>query len=445
MISYFSAYNITFLLILALGLGLSKTQGQYDLGWITITFSLFVFWVAAKWNNFNDWLKGPDKNVRILSGIALIFAIRLASNPKVIYHLNNQSWSVLRTTLFIVPGLILFAIYKPRSKWVFPLLLVVSVVVRVLTLFASPNPHIDVFANTSLAVIHLLNGLNPYAQIYPDIYEGLRTYKIASGILYPPFTLYSLVPFQFLFHDVRIAFILSDIGIAIFFKLLAARLKNPSLGKWLALTWLYCPVSLFILEQSWIDTLLLFQFCIALMAIINHHLIAAGVVLGAMLATKQYAVIFVLLSMWAVYNNRALRDVFKISIGAVIMVVGSVFPFVFLDFWSFKHSVAEMPLQEPFRFDSFSMLAVFKNSLELELPPMMVITISIFALTLALVFLRNKGFKFIGSGLIIAFGFIFYFGKQAFCNYYQIILFLLLLTVLLESSDAFQSNKHLRP
>jgi len=440
--NFFCSEKLTILFLILLGFALSKTQGNYSFFWVTLIFIVFGLWSLIQ-------LFGSEKQFlpstwlpKCLDWIVLLFALQLASSPKIIYHTDSSTWLVLLSGLVLLVFLSVVSVYRSNQQWVFLSSLLILCLLRFLTLLVSPTPKIDVFNNTSLAAQALLQGLNPYTQIYPDIYKGLREYKIVPGILYPPFTLYWVTPFKKLFGDIRLAFLITDLGIAFFFKAIAKKLgADKTVQQKTVLVWLTLPVSLFILEQSWIDTLLLFEFSFALYAFLNRRFILCGFLMGVMLATKQYSVIFVCLLGMEVLKQKPRTDVLKTVVSALVTVALLLLPFLIWDFSSLYHSVVEMPLQEPFRMDSFSIWALLRNEFDISLSARAVSFFSLLGLAVGLFNQHKKSTLHLSSSLILTFGFIFFFGKQAFCNYYQLIFYLLLLSLLMGPSHEPRSTK----
>jgi hypothetical protein len=171
---------------------------------------------------------------------------------------------------------------------------------------ASPSPFIDVYWINTWAANDFLHGKNPYSQIYPDIYKGHYGYQ--PGFTYwPSYLLASAVPAA-LGLDLRYLNIFCDLSFAGLLAWFSTKSKSTSEMTWpLALLWLAMPVSLFIIEQAWIDPVMLIFAIGSILAFRFHRLDLAAFLGGLAMASKQYGFIVPALLTIAIFRAWAGR------------------------------------------------------------------------------------------------------------------------------------------
>lgn len=309
-------------------------------------------------------------------------------------------------------------------------------------LFASPQPFIDVWTSSVQAVRYFLDGKNPYFENYADIYGGRYDY-IPSFPYLPMWLLWSSL-FAWLGKgalDVRASLVAADVIIVaslvglgrVYWK----EWERPLLA---AAVWLACPISLFVLEQSWIDTLLSATLALSFWFLAKRWWLAAGLAVGAACATKQYAVIaggLLLIWVWRTGGKQAALKFFGAAAGFALAVV---VPFMVGDPARFvKFTLSSWADAKP-RPDSLSLVAFIAHALDFGTPEGMAANYSKLgwigpAVVLALVaVLWRRRAPTLRSAIVfvgLAYGWMFEFARQAFCNYYHFVAFFFLVAALL--------------
>ncbi|GAC1345357.1 MAG: hypothetical protein NVSMB23_21390 [Myxococcales bacterium] len=309
---------------------------------------------------------------------------------------------------------------------------------QVLTLFASPRPTIDVFTITTAALDHLAAGRNPYPQTYFDIYGG--RYGYAASPNYWPGLFYALLPFRVLIGDFRFGFVAANALCA----WLLARLARPSTvpdgaGARDALLWLSFPVSFFVLEQAWIDSLLILALAGIAHCLVRRRWVAAGICAGLLLGTKQYGLIAVWITLWYAWRADGPRAALRFGAWAAAAFGACVIPFLLWDSQSFLLYSVRIYLEQPLRADSLSWPTFFLNELR-WVPPGGVrsaLGLAGFALVIPLSLLNRRPEPVPAdwaAALALAYAWTFFETKNAFCNYYALIAFLFVLTLTLLSA-----------
>jgi hypothetical protein len=220
-----------------------------------------------------------------------------------------------------------------RSRLV--LLFISGAVLRGATLYAAPEPIIDVYTWLRDAPQFVLHGENPYAAEYTNVYAGEPTkLRLAS---YPPQPLLLALPFSAAGLDVRWANVACDLAAALVLFLVARSHGSPLLGALAAGAYLHLPRTPFLIEQAWYEPMLA--------AALGVGLLLAGrgrrlgfVVLAFGLAGKQYGVAL-LPPLWRAWRRQTRLLLFGISV-----VLGGVFlpfflwaPSDFLDVVLLRH------------------------------------------------------------------------------------------------------------
>jgi uncharacterized membrane protein len=316
-------------------------------------------------------------------------------------------------------------------------------------IYVTPSPSIDVWTSSQRAVDYLLHGKNPYPQPYEDIYHGRYDYR--PGMPYwPAYLLWATagvvaVPSA---HDVRVSLVVAE-GLTCFF--LYGLLRHVGVTRSLAVlavaAWLAFPIGLFLVEQAFIDPLLLACFAGAAWALAARRSVLAGVALGVACATKQYAFFGAVLA--AIYALRSLgwRGAARLVATAAAVGIALIGPFVVgapAEFW---RSSVQVPATILPRLDALTLPAWVAHqwppanveALQRLYAPYTWLALLAFALAAAwLATRRRPSIEQYLQATAVAYGSMLIVAKQAFCNYYYFLSFFVLAAgcVALGASDA---------
>ena len=293
---------------------------------------------------------------------------------------------------------------------------------RVLTLFASPHPGIDVFTIDVSAIENLLRGINPYTLTYADIYGGF--YKYPPKLSSPPGFLYLIAPWTALFHEPRWASVLAEFASAWGIAVLArGNGFRRSTSTWFAAVWLAFPVGLFLIEHAWVDVLLVPFFVWGAVALQRKRWGLAGFLFGYGVMVKQYAAAALFFAMVAVWRQAGFQATFRLARAAFVTCLLVALPWLIWNPQALFDSNVQLFLSMPPREDALSWVAhsLHERGVVLSAPW----TIGAFATAFVgalLIALRRAGDSALNSTAATAFflwlGFLF--AKQAFCNYYYL-------------------------
>lgn len=312
-------------------------------------------------------------------------------------------------------------------------LLAVFVALGIWIIPNAPDPPIDVFIFQRDSAAALLAGHNPYALTFPDLYHGTSPYygpgmsvggRLQFGFVYPPLSLLLAVP-GYLIGDVRYAHLAA---MTLAGALIAC--ARPGLGRTgflAAALFLFSPRAYLVVERAWTE-----PFVIVLLALVAFCACrrprALPYAVGLFLASKQYLVLAVpLLALlwpppwrWRVMGPAALK--------AAAVAIAVTLPLAVWDLRAFTYSVAELQFYQPFRHDALSYLAAYASLTGHEPSS----AFSFLAALAAMIFCLRRcprtpaGFSAAFASTYFAF---FAFNKQAFCNYYYLVLGALCLAV----------------
>ncbi len=384
-------------------------------------------------------------------GAVIVGTFLLGSNSQLIYaqqvpetkHLVNTIIGALAVAS-LMPLALLFE--KPwRSRVLLVLtgaVVLLLLVTRRHVLWASPQPFIDVWTSSVQAVKYFFDGKNPYMENYVDIYGGRYDY-IPSFPYLPMWLLWSSLFAWFGkgAMDVRASLVGADVVITgalvglgrVYWK----EWERPLLA---AAAWLACPISLFVLEQSWIDTLLSATLALSFWFLARRWWWQAGLAVGGAVATKQYAVIaggLLLIWVWRSGGKQAALRFFGAAAGFGLALI---VPFMLSDPGRFtKFTLSSWADAKP-RPDSLSLAAFIAHTLDFGTPEGMQehyakvgwIGPAVVLALLVILFRRKtptlrSAILFIG----LAYGWMFEFARQAFCNYYHFVAFFFLVAAML--------------
>jgi hypothetical protein len=217
---------------------------------------------------------------------------------------------------------------------------------------SSPQPPIDVWYMLQAASRGLSHGQNIYTTHWTT---GIR-YEQSNGFAYLPGAAVLVWPFQVLFGDVRYGLLVAMSVTAV----LLVRARSGSTGVLLgALVMLY-PMTMFGLEQSWVDPLVLLTACAAAYSVVRGRPGWAVVALAVCLVCKQQA--WLMLPSAFLWKDFGWRRAALSAGGAVAFML----PWILTAPHAFYTGVITYNLDLPARLDS---LSLFTTALRLGWSP----------------------------------------------------------------------------
>jgi hypothetical protein len=424
------------------GVILALTHAIYQSDCVLLAAGLFLVCFLVGRVKPGALLLSPDDSVEKNSVfvVAVFFAVLLSQDHELLYA--NVIWGVnsLRALTSAAALLALTAAFAAIacsgascSGWVKVALgsaAACLIAARFMVPIASPEPFIDVFWINTWAVNDFLHGKNPYSQVYPDIYKGHYGYQ--PGFTYwPSYLLAASIPGAF--HlDLRFLNVLSDLSFAGILAWFSARSKFTVEMAWpLALLWLAMPVSLFIIEQAWIDPLMLVLATGSILAFRFRRLDLAAFLGGLAMASKQYGFIVPALLTIGIFGSIGWKPALRFCLIAGGTLTLLMAPFLIWDFAGFYKNTVQILMVIPMRLDSLTIPAFFVNKFGYEIPGIFLLLcyMAVFLGCLWKVW-RLPKVSSICFAATFCYGFLFLMGKQASANYYAIVLGLALVALI---------------
>ena len=423
----------------------------------------------------------------VLGFLAMSFCLKVGKDETLIRYLREVTpelrvWQ-RRYTGYGITLRVLLAVafvgtlaYLPgRDRWrriasrLFWGLVAIAIMIRVLMLFSSPHPVIDVHISQTLGAKGLLlqcapeekrppllermtgdgaerwalsQTRNVYAMRFPSPYfdpqrngprfdsEGNPREKAwFEHYGYPPLTVYANALSFLLFKEIRGLWVLCDLIGALCIYLLARRIRPDVAQRRYAelatLAFLFMPRTLFVLEQSWTEPLVVATMgLLALATASGRGPVLLGLILGLWLSSKQYVVV-------AVFGFlKFLRPAKRLLIASLIALIvgaGLILPMAFWNFEALWHDVFGFFLQSFARPDALSVIGLLAR-FNIQLPWWLVTVAWVGGIVFFTTCMRRSlaGWLFSAAGSWL---FFFMMGKQAFMNYFYVMIFALILTV----------------
>src|SRR5438067_323368 len=347
---------------LAMAQALQISSGMYDeralaLGGLGVAAAL----LAAVWRKRGAAPENPLAAQAILgAGAAAGLCTHLFANPT----FYGDQTMLLGFRWLAMVALVLLSAYlcvHLRASLIrarFLLLLACFVVMGIAVIRASPQPWIDVWVLQQKAPDALLRGANPYSVTYPNIYGSMTQQfyppQVIAGnrlttYMYPPLAFLAALPGVALLGDARYA-MLALMVLAVW--LLARAFPTSCTAELAGLFVLFQPRTFFVLEQAWIEPVVLASFALVVFAL--RRPLVAGVGLGLLLGSKQFSPYRAVPLVFALPARDRLRSLaVAAALAAAIML-----PFALWDWRGFIRGVVQTQLWTPPRPDSLSLASL---------------------------------------------------------------------------------------
>lgn len=476
------------LVLLFVVVGMTCNDGAFSWHGLVLVLAATGLGIALHIRGAGEWISAewllPGVLV-VFAALACLFIASGQNETEVVYHITFEGRRVEKfrlsgfgitikvLTAIALGGAVAYGIGLRRRmrKHLFTALIAIAAVARVLMLFSTPVPRIDVFVSQTYGAWGLLKGRNVYQMEFPSPYIPLRVrdesrapqsipvfdkrlpydYKTAPWYKealqrkaefaerfgyelklsfdhygYPPAVLYGNFLSWHLFKDVRALWLICDLLAALCIYLVARRMNpRPEQRRFcelVTLAFLFLPRTLFVLEQSWTEPLVLASLGgLAAAMAYRRGPALSGPMLGLWLSSKQY----VALGIPLILKLRRLR--LSAWVGAIALGVVLVLPFAIWDFGALWHDVFGFFLKSDPRVDALSIYGALARQ-GWETPWWVVVPVWLGGLAFFTWRMRRTLAGWLFSTACIWL-FFFMLGKQAFMNYFHLIAFTLLLAV----------------
>jgi hypothetical protein len=412
----------------ALGCALQVNFGQYHpiaLVWLTLALPLCVLSVVVRGSALLRALAGKASWV-IGVGLSVQFILLLTCSPGATGRLagNGAALWPFRAGIVAAAGLAVVAlVWKGRlGRTCLVAMLAVHAAVGAWVLRAAPDPGVDVVLFQRESSRALLHGDNPYSITFPNPYADpskfygpgvVRDGRLDFGYPYPPLSLLLAVPGHLL-GDFRFAQLAAMTAAGA----LIALARPGRLATAAAATLLFTPRGFFVLEAGWTE-----PFAVLLLAATVYVACrrpgALPVPLGLLFAVKQYLPIALLLVPLLPVTARQKHR--SLAWRAVAVAAAVTLPLALWDPPAFVRSAALLQFRQPFREDALSYLAGVFHATGWQAPSWVAFALVIPVAAVCLRQCPRTPAGFAAALALVCFVF-FAFGKQAFCNYYHLVI-----------------------
>lgn len=341
-------------------------------------------------------------------------------------YLQNISKLLLISVLLASIAFILNkkSIHKLFTKLNYFYILIAGIVLQFLMIISSPNPHIDAFYILKESIYGLASGQNPYSMHFTQLYPGVPPdyYTYLPGFIYATF-----LP-VILFNDPRVVFIIAQI-FSVYFINLILKKYDDNTKEMVSIIFLFNPMTLFILEQSYGELLIpAFIFAFIYFSIKKNNRISS-VLLGIFVSLKQ--IHLTILPFYFFYLGYKLKFIkytlLTITILLLPFIIWSPYDFFrdnFLIYLNSPNPSAKLSLNIPRMLEEF-----------IKIPVLILVIFSSFIYLILITKLLKANLLKLIYCIYIWFFAIFILGTQAFVNNYYISSSLLLGSIITQLTN----------
>ncbi len=311
---------------------------------------------------------------------------------------------------------------SPLGVFAGPLLVIAFAMAGIWLVSVDSRPQIDVHIMHHDSTTALMRGENPYRLTFPNIYKEdpatLYGHEVANrerllvGFAYPPLSLLISTVGQAIW-DYRAANVMA-LAIAAGLMLMA---RPGSRAIAAAAVLLLTPRIFFVIELGWTEPLVVMMFVLLATTACRWPKITPWT-LGLFLAIKQYAVL-TLPALWLIRpDRRKYLGALLIGFGLALAIT---LPFFLWDPSAFTRSAILMQFRQPLRADALSYLALVKRDYGIELPSLIGFAAAGVGAFIGLLCCPRTAGGF-AAAVALEMMMFFAFNKQAFCNYYFLVI-----------------------
>lgn len=418
-----SRFDLGLIAYIILVIAYTPTHGFFSFGGaILILISLFTLVSLLK--RKADPITNHEGNLAIVLFVSIALALVYYGG----LYQKGEDFKMLNQTILGICLAVSYLYLHTRSsiftfifKYKYQFLLITAILLRFFMIRSSPSPIIDVFDQLKYGSLGMVSLQNPYQMTFPKIY----TVQNPTSFAYLPGSLFFLAPFVILLNDPRYGIALGDIGFAIVLYLLLKK-SDPIKGQLLSLIYLFNPMSLFVIEQSWLDPLTAFFIAIFIYTFIkNKNSIIPFILIGFGMSIKQNIAIFFPIAL--IKLELKLKQVIWMALIPLVIIV----PFILwspTDFWHDQTAGFNPSINSASSLANYSLNinSFFSRFSSLKLSNIQSLVAIIFISSFMLIKTKRGLENFFYCFLIIMFTITLLF-FQAFLNYFTFISTMILL------------------
>ncbi len=292
--------------------------------------------------------------------------------------------------------------------------------------FLYPEPFIDLYVILKQSIVDIFANKDPYERVFPDIYDGVQDYAYRNQqikLVYWPMNVFLLAPFQFLFGDLRFAYVFFLLASCLVLYFGFNRNKLVFYASFILL--FSNPYTFYMVKYAWIDILALPFFALYFICFQQKKYVLSFVILGILMSLKLYFIVLFPLSLIYFFNiEKDTKKAILLMIVSVAVMGICFLPYLVTNPKAILYTLEYFANSFP-RYDSLSIPGyVFQFGYNID---KMCSAISV--LFILWIFFRTYKKKEISiysqiRNLTMILFVLFILAKQAFGNYYYNLMFL---------------------
>lgn len=304
------------------------------------------------------------------------------------------------------------------ARWRLLALVAIHLALGVWVIGESPEPYIDLWVMQRDGARALVEGVNPYLPIYPNLYGPDSPYygpglvvdgELTIGFPYPPLSLLLVLPGEILAGDPRFAHLVA-IELA---TLVIAFIRPGAIGANAALLYLFTPWTFFFLVGSWTEPLVVLMISLVALAAVRAPR-WLGFCVGLLIAVKQYMLLGLPVALLLLAGSG--RERWRIAWQSVAVAAALTLPIALWDLDAYTWSTIGSLAGQVFRPDSLTFLALLPEGWG---PRLSVVGFVLLVPGLVLLALRApRGASGFAAGLGLLLLVFFAFSRQGSANYH---------------------------
>lgn len=301
------------------------------------------------------------------------------------------------------------------------------------TLLWIPAERVDVYLFQRDAAAALLHGIDPYSITHQNLYVHAPSFfygpglvkqgRVDYGFQYPPLSLFSILP-GYLLGDLRYTYVAALVISAV----LLLRIRYDRVALIAVALLLLSPVTLYVLSRGWTEPLVLVTLYWTCLAAIRRSR-WLPIALGFFFASKQYTVLVVPLT-GLLLPRFAWKAYFRLNLAGAAVAAAITVPLAFWHWHDFWRGVVVWQFLQPFRPDALSASVLAVRLGFPQIPQALVIAVVFLTIAWSLRVTRPRPSAFPGCVALVLLCF-FALNKQAFVNYYFLVIGAVLLAAVL--------------
>jgi hypothetical protein len=290
---------------------------------------------------------------------------------------------------------------------------------------AAPSPNIDVFMFQRDAAQAFAKGINPYSITFPDIIgttwygEGISVDgRLQFGYPYMPLTLLLALPGELLAGDYRY----SLLGAIVLSAAMIAYVRPGTVSFAAAAMLLLVPRSFYILERGWSDPFVVLMLCASVFCAVRLPRVIPWL-LGLYFVSKQYVPVAAGAALLLIGQPFSWRAAGSLATKAAVAACTVTLPLVLWDLPAFWNSAVTLQFRQVYRWDSLNFVAWWmQENRVLPRAALLLPIIAVIVGTVAVLRRCERSAAGFAAGTALVLFLFFAFNKQAFGNYYYVVI-----------------------